>query len=279
MSEFGFLDRLDVAMKAAEEAGELILNSKRDDMAFSSKGKSDVVTALDISCEKRIKELIHRNFPSDNILGEEEGFVEYGNGGRWIIDPIDGTNNLVHGIPGYCISIAYEETPFDPVLGVVFSPETREFFHAVKNRGPYLNGNPISVSEVSNIGDAVSIAPPPLRAHFLFPQHVKIYEKLCKEGGDMRDFGSAALHICYVAMGRVEAYVEFRLKYHDYAAAQLILKEAGGCFASLHVQEDLPFQDVLAANSALFPWYTETIHLLLGEGTCNSDLKDSSPDY
>ena len=203
MSDSCYLDRYLIAKSAAKKAGETILLSKQTDMEFKSKGKSDVVTALDIAIEKLIRDIIHSCFPSDNILGEEEGLVEYGDGGTWIIDPIDGTNNLVHGIPGYSISIAYEEFPFTPVLGVVYSPETNEFFHAARSHGAYLNDDPITVSEVKSIVDAVSIAPPPLRAHSLFSQHLKIYEKLCMVGGDMRDFGSAALHFCYVAMGRV----------------------------------------------------------------------------
>ena len=271
-----FTDRLKVACSAARKAGEMILSANMTNIAFQAKGKSDVVTHLDTASERLIRDLIHQSFPSDNFLGEEEGLVEYGDGGTWIVDPIDGTNNLVHGIPGYTISIAYEVNAANPVLGVVFSPQTNELFHAAQGSGAFLNGKSIRISSVDSIDDAVSIAPPPLRVPLLIPAHLKIYELLCREGGDIRDFGSAALHLCYVAMGRVEAFAEFRLKYHDYAAGKVLVEEAGGCFSSLHSVDHMPYQDILATNKALFPWYTHSIRTLLGEPACNDDSESSS---
>lgn len=276
MTRSPFADRLKIACSAARKAGEMILSSNLVDINFQSKGKSDVVTHLDTASERLIRDIIHRSFPSDNFLGEEDGLVEYGDGGTWIVDPIDGTNNLVHGIPGYTISIAYEQDPSQPVLGVVNSPQSHELYHAVRGSGAFLNGKPIHVSGLGTIADAVSIAPPPLRVPCLIPAHLKIYELLCRDGGDVRDFGSAALHLCYVAMGRVEAFAEFRLKYHDYAAGKVLVEEAGGCFSSLHSVDHMPYQDILATNKSLSPWYTMAIRNLLGERTCNDDSENSS---
>lgn len=276
MTEPQFAARLKVACSAARAAGDMILASDRTDIAFQAKGKSDVVTQLDTASERLIRDMIHASFPSDNFLGEEEGLVSYGDGGTWIVDPIDGTNNLVHGIPGYTISIAYEQEPSQPVLGVVYSPQTHELFHAVRDSGAFLNGKPIHVSTCGNIRDAVSIAPPPLRVPSLIHSHLEIYELLCREGGDVRDFGSAALHLCYVAMGRVEAFVEYRLKYHDYAAGKVLVEQAGGCFSSMHSTDQMPYQDILATNKALSPWYTDSIRSLPGEKSCNDGLGSSS---
>lgn len=270
-----FEDRLKIACSAAKMAGEMILASNLSDIAFLVKGKSDVVTHLDTASERLIRDIIHHSFPLDNFLGEEEGLIEYGNGGTWIVDPIDGTNNLVHGIPGYTISIAYEAQDSHPVIGVVFSPQSNELFYAAQGCGAFLNSKAIHISSVASIADAVSIAPPPLRVPSLIPSHLKIYELLCREGGDVRDFGSAALHLCYVAMGRVEAFVEFKLKYHDYAAGKVLVEEAGGCFSSLHCVDHMPYQDILVTNKALFPWYTRSIRNLLGEQACNDESESS----
>ncbi len=269
-------ERMKIACNAAKEAAEMILSSNLTALAFQAKGKSDVVTHLDTASERLIRDMIHSAFPTDNFLGEEDGLVAYGDGGTWIVDPIDGTNNLVHGLPGYTISIAYEHQRLQPVLGVVHSPCTHELFHAIRGGGAFLNGKAIHVSSVAAIADAVSIVPPPLRVPSLIPSHLKLYERFCREGGDIRDYGSAALHLCYVAMGRVECFTEFRLKYHDWAAGKVLVEEAGGCFSSMHAYDRMPYKDILATNKVLSPWYTEAIRNLLGERTCNDDSENSS---
>ena len=107
---------MEAASEAARMAGKLLLNGLGEDLGTTSKGRNDFVTVMDVRSEELIKHHLHTLFPYDNFLGEEMGYEQYGDGGTWIIDPIDGTTNYIHGIPGYTISIAYEEKKWDPVV-------------------------------------------------------------------------------------------------------------------------------------------------------------------
>lgn len=272
MTDGALAERLEAAKEAALLAGHMLLNATADELIYENKAKSDVVTILDTKSERLIRDYLHTRFPEDNFLGEEEGLMVYGDGGTWIIDPVDGTNNLVHRIPGYTVSIAYERTAGHPVLGVVYSPVQNELFSAVEKGGAFLNGLPITCSTTAVVQEAVTIAPPPLRVPALLDKHLKLYAKMCREGGDLRSFGSAALNLCYVAVGRVDAFFEFQLKYHDYGAAMVIIAESGGRFSSMFPAQVMPYSDVLATNAALHPWYTQTIRHLVGE--CNATDQD-----
>lgn len=265
MSDGALARRLEAAKEAAFQAGQMLLAATDSELLYENKAKSDVVTILDTKSEHLIRDYLHAHFPEDNFLGEEEGLVVYGDGGTWIVDPVDGTNNLVHRIPGYTVSIAYEQRAGHPVLGVVYSPAQDELFSAIEGAGAYLNGEPISCSATSSIREAVTIAPPPLRVPALLENHLLLYAEMCRESGDLRSFGSAALNLCYVAMGRVDAFFEYQLKYHDYGAAMVIIAESGGCFSSMMAGQPMPYSDVLATNKALHPWYTQTIRRLVGE--------------
>ena len=263
-------ERFKAAKEAALLAGQMLLDATDKDLYYENKAKSDVVTALDLRSEQLIRDYLHIRFPEDNFLGEEEGLVIYGNGGTWIVDPVDGTNNLVHRIPGYTVSIAYEEKAGHPVLGVVYSPAQNELFSAIEGQGAFLNDEPITCSVTTSIREAVTIAPPPLRAPALLKNHLLLYEEMCRSSGDLRSFGSAALNLCYVAMGRVDAFFEYQLKYHDYGAAKVMIEESGGCFSSMIVGQMMPYDDVLATNKVLHPWYTQTIRRMVGENDATS---------
>jgi myo-inositol-1(or 4)-monophosphatase len=265
MSERALARRLEAAKEAALLAGQMLLNATADELLYQNKAKSDVVTILDTKSEHLIRDYLHSRFPEDNFLGEEEGLVVYGDGGTWIVDPVDGTNNLVHHIPGYTVSIAYEREVGCPVLGVVYSPMQDELFSAAEAQGAFLNGDPIACSSTASVRDAVTVAPPPLRVPTLLEKHFILYSEMCRESGDLRSFGSASLNLCYLAMGRVDAFFEYQLKYHDYGAAMVIIAESGGCFSSMLPGQTMPYSDILATNKALHPWYTQTIMRLVGE--------------
>ena len=157
------LKRLAAAKKVALLVGALIMKDPVDRIQVSFKGKSDVVTQMDVMSEHYIKDFLNARFPYDDFVGEELGLESHGCCGRWIIDPIDGTSNYVHSIPGFTISIAYEVEPFVPIIGVVYSPSHKELYYAVKGEGAYCNGSRISVSNISQPKEALTIICPPLR--------------------------------------------------------------------------------------------------------------------
>lgn len=263
-SERSLMLRLDSAIAAARGAGRLILNKDIQNINIESKGLNDIVTEMDSATERFIINHLKIRFPNDNFFGEEMGESINGNGGRWIIDPIDGTDNYVHNIPNFTISIGYENMDGVLSLGVVYNPSQDEMFSAAKGYGSFLNGNPIHVSRVDNSKLALSITSPPFRIHNKLPLYLKIMESILVQTTDIRDLGSAALSLCYVACGRVDAYYEFGLKYYDFAAGLVILEEAGGSHSSFLESENLLIDgNIIATNGSLQNWYSKEIGKLL----------------
>jgi len=259
------LVKLDSAIGAVRGAGRLLLSKKTSEIIIESKGGKDIVTEMDRASERFIIDYIKARFPRDNFFGEELGEKTNGDGGRWIIDPIDGTENYVHSIPNYTISIGYEDPDGVLSLGVVFNPCQNELFYAVKGHGAFLNGKPIQVSQVQDPALAVSLISPPL-----MQEKVSIYfrmmETIFLNTRDMRHFGSAALNLCYVACGRADAFYEFGVKYYDIAAGLVILTEAGGSYSAFLDSENLlKTGNIVATNKHLQNWYKKQICNVIGE--------------
>lgn len=258
MMNDGWSRRMEAASEAARMAGKLLLNGLGEDLGTTSKGRNDFVTVMDVRSEELIKHHLHTLFPYDNFLGEEMGYEQYGDGGTWIIDPIDGTTNYIHGIPGYTISIAYEEKKWDPVMGVVYDPVLDELHAAQRNHGAFCNNVSIAVSPVVDVHQSVVMISPPLRKPERLSDYLGLFADICRNAGEVRDFGSAAGHLCHVAHGRGEAFIEFGLKYHDIAAGIVILKEAGGEVSSLDLTEKNEWMgNIIASNKALHSWFVE----------------------
>jgi myo-inositol-1(or 4)-monophosphatase len=254
--------RLQAAIEAARLAGSLLVDGPGEGLRTESKGKSDFVTAMDLASEQLVKSYLHERFPQDNFLGEETGYESYGDGGTWVIDPIDGTTNYIHGLFGYTISIAYEEASHKPLLGVVYVPQIQELFHAIQGGGAFCQGVAIRCSQVSVPADAVAIVSPPMRYPDRMPLYFNLYEHICPLVGELRDYGSAALHMCLVAAGRAEAFVEFGLKYHDIAAGTVILQEADGRVVPIGQHTEGWTGDIIATNNNLHDWFASTIWAL-----------------
>lgn len=260
---FSLEERLIAAKEVALLAGDLITKERFDRSQTSFKGKSDLVTDMDVLCEQYIKDYLHERFPNDDFVGEEMGIESYGGCGRWIVDPIDGTSNYVHNIPGFTISIAYEIEAYEPLIGVIYSPCHKELYYAQKGQGSYCNGEKISTSHVCHVHQALSIISPPLRALHHLPSYLEMMKVICEETGDTRDFGSAALHLCYLASGKADGFFEYGLKYHDVAAGFVLLLEAGGKYSFFSEDEGLLFSsDLIATNTGLHLWYTTTIRAI-----------------
>lgn len=217
-------DRLAAAEAAARKAGEYLLS--RPSFSVTHKLANDYVTEADRHSEAIIREELLGRFPGDGFFGEESGESE-GRGGRWIVDPIDGTTNFICDMPLYTVSIAYEEAG-EIVVGCVYCPRLGEMYTAVKGEGAFMNGQPIHVSEKTVLRDAIVGMSFAARYEDAAARMTPLIPVLLKNVSDLRRLGSAALDLCFVACGRYDAFLELRLFLYDIAAGMLIVKEAGG---------------------------------------------------
>ncbi len=216
------------AEKAAHIAGKLILGL-RGSTVISEKSVNNLVTEADYKAQEAIIRTIRESYPDHSIIAEEKDLTAKRDAEHlWIIDPLDGTNNFAHNIPHYCVSIAYSS--FGQVMtGVVFDPERKEMFTAVRNEGAHLNKTPIQVSIAKSLQDAVIATGFYYDRGDMMRKTLDSIEKLFESNiHGMRRFGSAALDLCWVACGRFDAYFEYNLSVWDFAAGMLILEEAGG---------------------------------------------------
>ncbi len=251
------------AEEAARKAGAFLLGASRNDsLGTTAKGRNDFVTVMDVKSEEIIKAYLHDRFPEDNFLGEEGGYEKYGDGGTWVIDPIDGTSNFIHGLPGFTVSIGYEVEQWKPVVGVVYNPSHDALYSAQTGTGAFLNGKPISVSSVDDPHRTAILTSPPLRNPARLNTYLELFEKLCRESGEIRGFGSAALHLCYIADGKADAYIEFNLNYHDIAAGLVLVSEAGGKVSHLDMNDigDFPSHFIIS-NENLHEWFCDAVQL------------------
>ncbi|MBI3252134.1 MAG: inositol monophosphatase [Candidatus Omnitrophica bacterium] len=243
---------LDVAVKAALSAGELILSSygKLKNSEIRVKSKNDFVTEVDKKSEALILSEIKQYFPRAGIQAEESGLAR-GDGMLWIIDPLDGTANYIHQFPLFSISIGMME---DGVLktGVVYDPLHREMFTAEKGRGAFLNKKPARVSKTALLADALMTTGIPFRARERFDGYMASFKTISLASAGMRRGGSAALDLAYVACGRFDGFWEINLSPWDIAAGALLIEEAGGRISDLWGHPDyLKNGDVLASNGLI----------------------------
>jgi len=225
---------LTLAMRLATQAGDLIATQRRS-LNVSYKGDTELVTQADVAADKLITEGIRRIYPDHDILSEELNPDQATNSEHlWIIDPIDGTVNFAHHHPQVAVSIAYYHKG-KARLGVVHNPFLNETFHAQAGKGARLNDVPIRVSKTTELRRALVATGFPYVREDL-PLLMRRLEAVLEQCADIRRLGSAALDICWVACGRLDAYYE-SVKPWDFAAAQLIAREAGA--TSGHIN-DLP---------------------------------------
>lgn len=220
---------LAVAVEAAQAGGAQLM-AWRDKFTVREKAPSDLVTDADFASQRAIQEIIAGRFPEHGFLGEE-GLSITGQrpGVRWIIDPLDGTVNYAHSVPGYCVSIALEDAGRLRV-GVVFDPIANELFTATAGGGAALNGRPIAVSRVTKLADAMMVASFAAGVTRESPEITNFVEVLV-QSQSLRRTGSAALNLAFVAMGRFDGYWATSTKAWDIAAGWLIVQEAGGVIA------------------------------------------------
>lgn len=219
---------LNIAIRAARSAGNLIVRSLQhvDHLEITTKGLNDFVTDVDRLAEQEIINTIHKAYPEHAILAEESG-VQGDNDTIWVIDPLDGTKNFLHGFPHYCVSIA--------ILvrgkiehGVIYDPLRDELFSASRGDGVKLNDRRLRVTKRKDLAGALIATGFP----FKYPQHLPAYlacfNAVFPQVADIRRTGSAALDLAYVAAGRLDGYWEIGLEKWDLAAGVLMVEEAGG---------------------------------------------------
>src|SRR4030043_93181 len=243
---------LDTAIKAARLAGEVILDnlgkiSKKD---ISLKRASDFVTSVDKKSERVIIDTIKENFP-DHLFLAEESLKEGGKEAyRWIIDPLDGTTNYIHGYPVFSTSIALEYKG-EIILGVTLDPLKGELFHSEKGRGAFLNGKQVEVSDV-NLKESLITTGFPFRKKEMTDSYLKLFKNVFHKVSDLRRVGSAALDLAYLACGRCEGFFEIGLSPWDIAAGDILIKEAGGVITDFGGGHDhLLTGNVVAGNPAI----------------------------
>ncbi len=244
---------LDIAKKACVESGKYAKSRKNKIRRVSFKGEINLVTDVDKSCQDKIVRIIRNNFPSHNILSEENYETKKDSDYKWVIDPLDGTTNFAHGLPIYSTSIALEKNG-DIIAGAVYNPELDELFYACRNKGSFLNNKRIRVSKIRSVKKSLLVTGFAYNIKKKAGDNIGNFETFLKKAQAVRRLGSAALDLCYVASGRFDGFWELGLHPWDSAAGLLIIEEAGGKVTKF---DNSPYsiydKEILATNSSIHP--------------------------
>ena len=253
---------LATAVEAVIRAGDVQMSRVGQAMRIEKKGAIDLVTETDREIEREFRALIARRFPAHEVLGEEysdaadrERVPEF----RWVFDPIDGTTNFAHGLPIFSASLAFEVHGV-AVAGAIYDPNRKELFTAQRGAGAWLNGEPMRVSTAPVLIDALLCTGFPYSVQQKPEELVGLFAHFLGISRAVRRLGSAAIDLCYVAAGRLDAFWEMQLGPWDIAAGALIVEEAGGQVTSI---DGAPFAsrrgNILATNRVLHPQMLATI--------------------
>ena len=235
---------LNIMIKASEKASKVLIRDfgEVEKLQVSNKGPSDFVTNADLKAEKIIIEELKRAKPNYSILSEEKGEENNKDNKTWIIDPIDGTINFLHGIPHFAVSIALRDNN-EIISGVIYDPIKNEMFYAEKNNGAFFNNQRIRVSRKNNISECLFVTGGMIEANYDF---------------SFRKSGSAALDLAYVAAGRYDGYFQKKLNMWDVAAGIIILKEAGGLINEIDISNTKDIK-IIAANPDISSKFKEKL--------------------
>lgn len=252
---------LETARSAARAAGRLLKDRLGRASNVEHKGRRDLVTELDLAAQSEIIGRLQRAFPGDRIWAEEEASRPDLTGRVWIVDPLDGTTNYVHGLPAYCVSIALSR---DGQLqaGAIFDPERDELFWAGAGQGAWLGRERISASGVDSLEESLLVTGFPYNLEDSLAQITARLERMLVRSQGVRRLGSAALDLAYVACGRLDAFWEDGLKPWDMAAGVLLVREAGGRVSALDGGPfDLTGGQILASNGLIHQEMVEDLRL------------------
>lgn len=246
------MPKLSDLKRLALHAGKILRSGYETEHQVNYKGEIDLVTEVDHQSEAYLLGNIRKNFPGHQIVSEEAGLVAGNAHEQWLIDPLDGTVNYAHGIPVFCVSIAYAHNG-KVELGVVYEPMRDELFSAELGKGAWCNGKPLKCSRVEELQKSLLVTGFPYDMWTTPKNNMAFFEKFSKLTQGVRRLGSAALDLCYVGAGRLEGYWELKLNPWDLAAGMLIAREAGAKVTSLQGSPDLlsPPCSVLASPPVL----------------------------
>lgn len=244
---------LNIAVRAARNAGKIIMRNvdRIDALTITAKGQNDFVTEVDHQAEAEIVSTLRKAFPDHGIYAEE-GSMYKGDEYRWIIDPLDGTTNFLHGFPQYCVSIALQHNHLME-QAVIYDPLRQELFTATRGGGAFLNDKRIRVSRAKELNGSLLGTGFPFRHPQYLDAYVETFKVLHLQTAGIRRAGSAALDLAYVASGRLDGFWELALKPWDMAAGILLVQEAGGLigdFSGGH--RFLETGNVVAGNAKIF---------------------------
>jgi myo-inositol-1(or 4)-monophosphatase len=255
---------LEKTQEIAKEVGAFIRKERQsfNPQTVEYKGFNDLVSYVDKEAERQIVDRLSLVFPEAGFITEEGTNSTRQQQFNWVIDPLDGTTNFIHGLPVYCVSIAlmeYEEV----VLGVVYEVNRHECFYAMKGGGAFCNDTPISVSKAETLGASLIATGFPYYNFEQIDKYLAALKFLMSSTHGLRRLGSAAVDLCYVASGRIEGYFEYNLNSYDVAAGALIVQEAGGTVTDFAGGGDYIFgRNIVATNTHIHPQFlTELIRL------------------
>ena len=248
-----FMDPLiNIAVQGARQAGAIILRSvgRLDTLKVHTKAHNDFVTEIDLKAEQSIIDTIRKAHPDHAILAEESGTHSSGKSDvEWIIDPLDGTTNFVHGFPAFGVSIGIAEKG-RLTHGVVYDPLREELYTAVRGRGALLNDRRIRVSNRSGLKNALIGTGFPFRDTDNFEAYMGMFRAVTLRTAGVRRAGAAALDLAWTAAGRLDGFFELNLKPWDIAAGTLIIEEAGGLASDISGSTGWPISggNIVAGN-------------------------------
>jgi myo-inositol-1(or 4)-monophosphatase len=223
----------DTAVDAARAGAEVLGRYFGSALEVGLKGENDFVTRADRESEAAVAALIRRRFPGHHLLGEEGGAHGGGSGDvQWLIDPLDGTTNFLHGLPIFAVSIACRRGA-ELVAGVVLDPVGRNLFTATRGGGAFWNGRRLAASSRPGLQAALLATGYPFRARSALPLYLEIFSAIFQHTGAIRRCGSAALDLAHTAAGVYDGFFEFRLSPWDIGAGALLVLEAGGAISDL----------------------------------------------
>jgi myo-inositol-1(or 4)-monophosphatase len=239
---------IEVAMRVgkhikAQQAGVLLQD-------ISYKGKHDLVTETDKQVEAALVEALGTMLPGSGFLTEEQTVGYQEREYVWVIDPIDGTSNFIHGVPFFSISIALKHQG-ESIIGLVYDVMRDECFYASKGAGAFLNGHVIHCSYNRNLDKSMIGTGMPYSDYSKLDEYMMCLKEMLQQTRGVRRLGSAALDLCYVAAGRFDAFYEYGLKEYDVAAGALIVQEAGGKLVDFHGGNNFVLSSTMLATNAL----------------------------
>jgi myo-inositol-1(or 4)-monophosphatase len=253
---------LNTAVKAARKAGTIITRASVDveKLTIRSKRQHDYVSEVDDAAEEAIIRMLREAYPDHGFLAEESGYKDKDAEYLWVIDPLDGTTNFLHGCPQYCVSIGlmHKGKPFQ---AVVFDPTRNELFTASKGAGAYLNDRRIRVSKVDKLDGALISTGFPFKVIDHVDDYLRMLKNVMQSTSGVRRAGAAALDLAYVACGRYDGFWEKGLSAWDMCAGSLLIREAGGLVGDYAGNDGfLDKGEIVAANAKIFAALLKTLH-------------------